>query len=48
MKGFVVFGLLIYVNNNEGGGKGDQGKNKKFSSHKVLERLYSESPEYPF
>ena len=38
MKGFVVFGLLIYVNE----------KFKRSNSHKVLERLYSESQEYPF
>ena len=50
MKGFVVFGLLIYVNDNEEGGKGELGKDKKkyFNSHKVLERLYNESTEYPF
>jgi DNA-binding Lrp family transcriptional regulator len=49
MKGFVVFGLLIYVNDSEGDGrKGEQGKNRRSNSHKVLERLYSESHEYPF
>jgi hypothetical protein len=50
MKGFVVFGLLIYVNDNEEGGKGELGKDKKkdSNSHKVLERLYNESTEYPF
>jgi hypothetical protein len=49
MKGLVVFGLLIYVND-------DNGRNviterywsKKSSSYKVLERLYTEFPEYPF
>jgi DNA-binding Lrp family transcriptional regulator len=45
MKGFVVFGLLIYVNDSEGG---EQRKSKKPGSHKILERLYSEFPEYPF
>ena len=49
MKGFVVFGLLIYVNDNDEGEKGELGKGKyKFNSHKVLERLYSEMTEYPF
>ena len=50
MKGLVVFGLLIYVNDSEGGRIGEQKKkkNKKSSSHKVLERLYTEFPEYPF
>lgn len=49
MKGLVVFGLLIYINDSEGGGrKGEQRKNKTSNSHKVLERLYSESQEYPF
>jgi DNA-binding Lrp family transcriptional regulator len=45
MKGLVVFGLLIYVNDSEGG---EQRKSKKPGSHKILERLYSEFPEYPF
>ncbi|RPJ28535.1 MAG: winged helix-turn-helix domain-containing protein [Nitrosopumilales archaeon] len=45
MKGLVVFGLLIYVNDGEGE---KQRKNKKPGSHKILERLYSEFPEYPF
>ena len=48
MKGLVVFGLLIYVNDSEGGGIGEQKKNKNSGSHKVLERLYTEFPEYPF
>ena len=48
MKGLVVFGLLIYVNDSEGSGIGEQKKKKKSSSHKVLERLYTEFPEYPF
>jgi DNA-binding Lrp family transcriptional regulator len=48
MKGLVVFGLLIYVNDSEGSGRGEQKKKKKSSSHKVLERLYTEFPEYPF
>jgi DNA-binding Lrp family transcriptional regulator len=47
MKGLVVFGLLIYINDREGSGIGEQ-KKKKSSSHKVLERLYTEFPEYPF
>jgi hypothetical protein len=29
MKGFVVFGLLIYVIDNEESGKGELGKDKK-------------------
>lgn len=45
MKGLVVFGLLIYVNDSEGG---EQRKSKKSGSHEILERLYSEFPEYPF
>jgi DNA-binding Lrp family transcriptional regulator len=52
MKGLVVFGLLIYVNDSEGSRIGEQKKKKKkkkkSSSHKVLERLYTEFPEYPF
>src|SRR5918996_1314583 len=51
MKGLVVFGLLIYVNDSEGSGIEEQKKKKrkkKSSSHKVLERLYTEFPEYPF
>jgi DNA-binding Lrp family transcriptional regulator len=48
MKGLVVFGLLIYVNDSKGSGIGEQKKKKKSSSHKVLERLYTEFPEYPF
>ena len=48
MKGLVVFGLLIYVNDSEGSGIEEQKKEKKSSSHKALERLYTEFPEYPF
>lgn len=48
MKGFVVFGLLIYINDNNERKIGEQGKSKIFNSHKVLERLYNESQEYPF
>jgi DNA-binding Lrp family transcriptional regulator len=48
MKGFVVFGLLIYINENNGSKKIGQEKFKMSNSHKVLERLYSESQEYPF
>jgi DNA-binding Lrp family transcriptional regulator len=49
MKGLVVFGLLIYVNDGEGSETGEQEKKyKKSSVHKVLERLYTEFPEYPF
>jgi hypothetical protein len=45
----VVFGLLIYINDDEGGGrKVEQGKDKRPNCYKVLERLYSESQEYPF
>lgn len=43
MKGLVVFGLLIYVDDNN-----KQGKVKSLNSHKVLERLYSDSQEFPF
>ena len=49
MKGFVVFGLLIYVNDNNEGEKREQEKDKNnFNSYKVLERLYRETTEYPF
>ena len=45
MKGLVVFGLLIYINDSK---VGEQRKSKKPGSHKILERLYSEFPEYHF
>jgi DNA-binding Lrp family transcriptional regulator len=45
MKGLVVFGLLIYVDDNN---NNIQGKKKSLNSHKVLERLYSDSQEFPF
>jgi DNA-binding Lrp family transcriptional regulator len=49
MKGLVVFGLLIYVNKQGGEAAEEQKKrNKKPNSHKILERLYTEFPEYPF
>ena len=48
MKGLVVFGLLIYVNEEGGGAVVEEQKKKKPNSHKILERLYSEFPEYPF
>ena len=51
MKGFVVFGLLIYVNDDdekETTVRGRQERMKKPNSHKIVERLYSEFPEYPF
>ena len=49
MKGFVVFGLLIYVNDNNEGDEGEPEKDKNnFNSYKVLERLYRETTEYPF
>lgn len=48
MKGLVVFGLLIYLNQEGGVWIEEQKKNKKPYSHKILERLYSEFPEYPF
>jgi DNA-binding Lrp family transcriptional regulator len=41
MKGLVVFGLLIYVND-------DNDRNVITGKNKVLERLYTEFPEYPF
>jgi hypothetical protein len=44
MKGLVVFGLLIYVDDNNN----KQGKVKSLNSRKVLERLYSDSQEFPF
>jgi hypothetical protein len=52
MKGFVVFGLLIYVNDNDekettvGGGR--QERVNKTNSYKIVERLNAEFPEYPF
>ena len=48
MKGFVVFGLLIYINDYNERKIGEQVKSRSFNSHKVLERLYNESQEYPF
>jgi DNA-binding Lrp family transcriptional regulator len=48
MKGFVIFGLLIYINDNYESKIGEQVKSRSFNSHKVLERLYNESQEYPF
>jgi DNA-binding Lrp family transcriptional regulator len=49
MKGLVVFGLLIYVNDdNDRNVITEKNKSKKSSSHKVLERLYTEFPDYPF
>ncbi|MGA7900327.1 MAG: winged helix-turn-helix transcriptional regulator, partial [Nitrososphaeraceae archaeon] len=52
MKRFVVFGLLICVNDDDekettlGGGR--QERVNKTNSRKIVERLYSEFPEYPF
>jgi DNA-binding Lrp family transcriptional regulator len=49
MKGLVVFGLLIYINDdNDKNVFIEKSRGKKFSPHKVLERLYTEFPEYPF
>jgi hypothetical protein len=49
MKGLVVFGLLIYVNYDNGRNViTERYRSKKSSSHKVLERLYTEFPEYLF
>ena len=50
MKGLVVFGLLIYVNDDDNNSNviTEKNKSRKSSSHKVLERLYTEFPEYPF
>ena len=49
MKGLVVFGLLIYVNDDNGRNViTERYRSKKPSSHKVLERLYTEFSEYPF
>jgi DNA-binding Lrp family transcriptional regulator len=48
MKGLVVFGLLIYVNDNDRNVIIEKNRSKKSSPYKVLERLYTEFPEYPF
>jgi DNA-binding Lrp family transcriptional regulator len=49
MKGLVVFGLLIYVNDYKDRNViTGRNRSKKSSYHKVLERLYTEFPEYPF
>jgi DNA-binding Lrp family transcriptional regulator len=49
MKGLVVFGLLVYVNDdNDRNVITERYRSKKSSSHKVLERLYTEFLEYPF
>ena len=49
MKGLVVFGLLIYVSDdNDRNVITERYGSKKSSSYKVLERLYTEFPEYPF
>jgi DNA-binding Lrp family transcriptional regulator len=51
MKGLVVFGLLIYVNDSKVSKKVEseqKKKDKKAGPHKILERLYTEFPEYPF
>jgi DNA-binding Lrp family transcriptional regulator len=49
MKGLVVFGLLIYVNDDDDRNViTERYRSKKSSSLKVLERLYTEFPEYPF
>jgi DNA-binding Lrp family transcriptional regulator len=49
MKGLVVFGLLIYVNDENGRNViTERYGSKRSSSHKVIERVYTEFPEYPF
>jgi DNA-binding Lrp family transcriptional regulator len=51
MKGLVVFGLLIYVNNDNNRNvisDKNKSKSKKPIANKVLERLYTEFPDYPF
>jgi DNA-binding Lrp family transcriptional regulator len=49
MKGLVVFGLLIYVNDDNGRNEiTERYGSKRSSSHKVIERVYTEFPEYPF
>jgi DNA-binding Lrp family transcriptional regulator len=49
MKGLIVFGLLIYVNDDDDRNViTERYTSKKSSSLKVLERLYTEFPEYPF
>jgi DNA-binding Lrp family transcriptional regulator len=49
MKGLVVFGLLIYVNDYKDRNViTERNRSKKSNYHKVLERLYTEFPEYPF
>jgi DNA-binding Lrp family transcriptional regulator len=45
MQGLVVFGLLIYIDDNK---VAEQKKDKRPSYHRILERLYTEFPEYPF
>lgn len=49
MKGLVVFGLLIYVNDDiDRNVITERYRSKKSRSHEVLDRLYTEFPEYPF
>jgi hypothetical protein len=42
-----VFGLLIHVNDNNRNVITEKNRSRKSSPHKVLERLYTEFPEYP-
>lgn len=39
---------MIYVDDSDDSEIGEQTKNKKLGSHRILERLYTEFPEYPF
>jgi DNA-binding Lrp family transcriptional regulator len=48
MKGLVVFGLLIHVNDQNSRNVIIKNRSMESSHHKVLERLYTEFPEYPF
>ncbi|MDR4490270.1 hypothetical protein [Candidatus Nitrosocosmicus sp. SS] len=49
MKGFVAFGLLIYLGQEDDEiGIGEQKKNTKPTSTKILELLYSEFSDYSF
>lgn len=45
LKGYVIFAVLIYVNEIEVIKKGS--KRESLASHKVLQRLHNEFPEYP-
>ena len=44
LKGFVIFAILIYVNEKE---SSKEEQKKSPTTHKILERLHNEFPEYP-